>query len=113
MSDPFLSQPIDAPANPSLRFPIALCLDVSSSLQGEPIAELNGGLAELYEAIRNDSLAAASAQIGVFAFAGAARQIGPFDNLREESRAPRLEVLLGGRLAAGGLPDGTDLAKGI
>ena len=42
--------------NPTPRVPVCLCLDVSGSMSGPPIDELNQGVKLLYDAIKNHML---------------------------------------------------------
>ena len=46
----------DLVENPTARVPVCLCLDVSGSMSGDPINELNRGVKQFYDAIRNDSV---------------------------------------------------------
>jgi len=55
--------------NPTHRVAVALCLDVSHSMSGEPITELNRGVRQFFEAIRDNPIAKASAEIAIVAFA--------------------------------------------
>ncbi|WP_321382329.1 hypothetical protein [Rhizobium sp.] len=48
----------DLKSNPQPRCPCVLILDVSGSMGGRPIDELNQGLRALQEEIKSDSLAA-------------------------------------------------------
>ena len=43
--------------NPTARVPVCLCLDVSGSMNGEPIHELNEGVRMFYNAIQEDETA--------------------------------------------------------
>lgn len=54
--------------NPSARIPICLCLDVSGSMSGAPIAELNRGVQLFYDAVSEDELARYAAEIAVVTF---------------------------------------------
>ncbi len=56
--------------NPTARVPICLCLDVSGSMDGEPIRELNEGIRIFYDAIRGDETALYAAEICIVAFGG-------------------------------------------
>jgi uncharacterized protein YegL len=55
--------------NPTNRVPVALCLDVSDSMTGDRINELNGGVRQFFEALRADPVAQASAEVAIVAFA--------------------------------------------
>lgn len=54
--------------NPTPRVPVALCLDCSGSMMGEPIAELNEGVKTFYKAINDDEIARFSAEICIVTF---------------------------------------------
>ncbi|RAL26909.1 vWA domain-containing protein [Thermoflavimicrobium daqui] len=54
--------------NPTARVPICLVLDCSGSMWGEPISELNKGIQLFMKAIRQDDIAAHSAEIAVVSF---------------------------------------------
>lgn len=54
--------------NPEPRCPCLLLLDVSGSMQGQPIAELNAGLVQFKDELVADTLAAKRVEIGVVTF---------------------------------------------
>lgn len=54
--------------NPTARVPVCLCLDVSGSMDGDPIRELNDGVRLFYDAIREDETALYAAEICVVTF---------------------------------------------
>ena len=54
--------------NPTARVPVCLCLDVSGSMIGEPINELNSGVKLFYDSIRDDEIAMYSAEISIVTF---------------------------------------------
>ena len=56
--------------NPTARVPVCLCLDVSGSMEGEPIKELNQGVRVFYDTIKEDEVAMYSAEICVVVFGG-------------------------------------------
>ena len=56
--------------NPTARVPVCLCLDVSGSMDGKPIDELNEGVKLFYESISEDDVAAYSAEISIVTFGG-------------------------------------------
>lgn len=58
--------------NPTPRVPVALCLDVSGSMAGTPIAELNAGVAQYLEEMRRDDLTLCSAETALVLFGNAA-----------------------------------------
>lgn len=67
----FEQQPFDdadLKSNPQPRCPCVLILDVSGSMGGRPIEELNNGLRALQEEIQNDSLAAKRVEFAMVTF---------------------------------------------
>lgn len=71
MSDTYEQQPFDPGpfiGNPSQRCPCVLLLDVSGSMRGKPIEELNAGLVVLKDELSADPLASRRVQIGVITF---------------------------------------------
>lgn len=60
--------------NPSARVPVCLCLDVSGSMEGEPIRELNEGVRQFFSEVRTDKLAKHSADICIVTFGNAVRK---------------------------------------
>ncbi len=56
--------------NPTPRVPIALVLDTSGSMEGEPIQELNEGLKLFIEELKEDEIARSSAEVAIFTFGG-------------------------------------------
>lgn len=54
--------------NPTPRVPVCLCLDVSGSMVGMPINELNEGVRLFYDAIKEDEVALYSAEICIVTF---------------------------------------------
>lgn len=64
--------------NPAPRLPIALVLDTSASMDGEPIRELNEALQLFIDEIYNDEIARYSAEICIITFGGLVRLIQDF-----------------------------------
>jgi uncharacterized protein YegL len=54
--------------NPEPRCPCVLLLDTSSSMQGQPIDELNAGLSHFASELRSDTLAAKRVEVAVISF---------------------------------------------
>jgi uncharacterized protein YegL len=67
--------------NPAKRVPVCLCLDVSGSMSGEPINELNLGIAEFYKAIQDDDAARVSAEIAIVTFDDNAKVFDDFSTI--------------------------------
>ncbi|MEY9829955.1 uncharacterized protein YegL [Sinorhizobium fredii] len=71
MSNPFEQQPFDGAEfidNPEPRCPCLLLLDVSGSMRGKPIRELNEGLVQFRDELFADSLAAKRVEVGIVSF---------------------------------------------
>lgn len=71
MENDFEQQPFGDPEfaeNPEQRCPCLLLLDVSGSMSGQPIAELNEGLMQFRDELSRDSLAAKRVEIAVVTF---------------------------------------------
>ena len=47
--------------NPTPRVPVVMCLDISGSMQGKPIQELNAGLRQYLDELQQDALTRTSA----------------------------------------------------
>lgn len=60
----------DFAENPEPRVPCVLLLDVSGSMGGQPIAELNEGLATYKDELAADSLASKRVEVAVVTFGG-------------------------------------------
>ena len=56
--------------NPEPRCAVVLALDVSGSMAGQPIAELNAGLKELAQALKADKLASLRVELAMVTFGG-------------------------------------------
>jgi uncharacterized protein YegL len=64
--------------NPDPRCPCVLLLDVSSSMEGAPIAELNAGLNAYKDELAADSLAAKRVEVALISFGGEVKLISDF-----------------------------------
>lgn len=76
----------DLISNPTARVPVCLCLDISSSMNGLAIDELNKGVEMFYEAIRNDETALFAAEISIVTFGGnyEAKCLQDFSNIQRQ-----------------------------
>jgi uncharacterized protein YegL len=90
--------------NPEPRCAVALALDVSGSMGGQPIAELNAGLKELAQALKDDKLAALRVELAVVTFGGSVTIIDfvPADAFQPPDLAAR-----------GGTPMGAAVQKAL
>ena len=77
--------------NPTPRVPVALCLDVSGSMAGAPIRELNAGVAQFLEELRADDLTLYSAEVSVVTFSDGAACAADFGS-PDRLRPPALEA---------------------
>jgi len=78
--------------NPTARVPICLCLDVSGSMYGDPIDELNEGVRAFYQELRDDEVAQYAAEISIVTFGGDAECIEDFANIERQTNIPDLEA---------------------
>ena len=87
--------------NSAPRVPVALCLDVSSSMDGEPIDELNAGVGQYLTEIYNDDMTRNSAETAIITFADEAECLLDFNTVDQLALTP---------LEANGT---TDMGKGL
>ena len=78
--------------NPTPRVPICLCLDVSGSMHGETINELNKGVSLFFDAIRRDEIALYSAEIAIVTFGYTVECVRDFAGLTVDATIPVLEA---------------------
>lgn len=78
MNEEFIIRQQELVENPTPRIPICLVLDVSSSMSGAPIQELQEGVKMFFDAIRQDEVAQYSAEISIVIFGGVARKVLDF-----------------------------------
>lgn len=91
--------------NPEPRVPCVLLLDVSGSMSGQPIAELNEGLVTLKDTLAADTLASKRAEIAIVTFGGSVNTIQDFVTA-EHFHPPHLH-------ASGGTPMGQAISAGL
>lgn len=77
--------------NPEPRVPCVLLLDVSSSMQGEPIRQLNEGLISYRDELTADSLASKRVEVAVITFGSEVKTECDFSTV-EHFFPPRLEA---------------------
>jgi uncharacterized protein YegL len=107
VSDVFEQKPFDPGPfinNPSQRCPCVLLLDVSGSMQGKPIEELNAGLTLFKDELSADPLASRRVQIAVITF-GPVETITEFVDVGEWS-PPQL-------VSRGDTPMGAAIERGL
>lgn len=74
MQDEFIVRQQELVENPSARVPICLVLDVSGSMSGTPIRELQEGVEMFFDAVRADEVAQYAAEIAIVTFGGQAKK---------------------------------------
>jgi len=84
-------EPNDLVENPTARVPVCLCLDVSSSMDGAPIDELNEGVKIFFDAIKDDEIAMFSAEIAIVTFGSDVQCVRDFGTI-EGDEAPHLRA---------------------
>ncbi|MBD2437018.1 VWA domain-containing protein [Nostoc sp. FACHB-110] len=77
--------------NPENRCPVILLLDTSGSMLGQPIQELNRGLAAFKEDVLKDAQASLSVEVAIVTFGSVVRLIQDFVTI-DQFTAPRLEA---------------------
>ena len=93
MNNNMLLRMEDLVNNPAPRVPVCLCLDVSGSMEGNPIDELNQGVRLFYDAIKDDEVALYSAEVSIVTFGGSdASCIVDFASLELQPNPPYLSA---------------------
>lgn len=67
--------------NPEPRCPVLLLLDVSGSMSGKPIQELNEGIKEFKSQLMQDSLASKRVEIAIIAFSNRCNVVQDFNTI--------------------------------
>src|SRR5579875_1888548 len=73
-------------------FPFYLCLDVSQSMAGEPIAQVNAELPAIRTSVGQDPAVAEVVRFGIVTFSDVARTVLPLSDLALVEAMPTLEV---------------------
>ncbi len=63
--------------NPERRCPVLLVLDTSASMEGDPIAQVNEGLAQFERQLKVDALASLRVELAIVTFGGHVRVVDP------------------------------------
>lgn len=93
MADDLMLRQEDLVNNPTARIPVCLCLDVSGSMGGMPINELNEGVSLFYQAIKDDEIASYSAEICIVTFGeGGATCVADFASVNLRPNPPVLKA---------------------
>ena len=85
MDERYVLRQEDLVENPTARVPeYCLVLDVSGSMSGTPISELNEGVKLFYDAIRADEVAQYAAEICIVTFGDAATKMVDFMSIERQ-----------------------------
>ena len=76
-------------SNPAPRCPVVLLLDVSSSMDGAPIRELNDGVRQFLRETAEDEAAGMSVELEIVTFADRAMRVVPFSPIANVNREPK------------------------
>jgi len=85
--------------NPTPRCPVALVLDTSGSMSGQPIEQLNAGIQLFIDEVKRDDLARWSVDLAVYTAGGSADRIQSFIGVEQIAGFSPLD-------ASGGTPLG-------
>lgn len=77
--------------NPTPRVPVVLCLDVSGSMSGVPIRELNAGVGQYLSEMQSDELTRYSVETALVTFSTGAECVADFE-MADRIQAPELEA---------------------
>lgn len=85
MQEEYVLRQEDLVENPTARVPICLVLDVSGSMGGAPIQELQDGVKMFFDAIRQDEVAQYAAEICIVTFGDVAQKALDFMSIERQS----------------------------
>lgn len=84
MQEEFLLRQEDLIENPTARVPICLVLDISSSMDGAPIQELQMGVQMFFDAIRDDEVAQHAVEISIVTFGSSVQKTLDFMSIERQ-----------------------------
>lgn len=70
--------------NPTARVPVCLALDISGSMVGPKMVELNAAIKSFFDTVTNDEMASISAEIAVVTFGGSVAKILDFAGIERQ-----------------------------
>ncbi len=88
MENQFMLRQEELINNPTARVPVCLVLDVSGSMSGDPIKELNSGVQLLFDAIKADEIARYSAEICIVTFGDKVEKVLDFMSIDQQIVPP-------------------------
>jgi uncharacterized protein YegL len=95
-------KPDDLIDNPTTRVPVVLCLDVSASMSGEKIKELNRGVKEFFNAVKDDDIARYSVELCIVTFNSSAKKVLDFAGIdRQIEQFNNINLVASGQTAMG------------
>lgn len=109
MDEQYVLRQEDLVENPTARVPICLVLDVSGSMSGAPIDELNKGVQLFFDAIRADEVAQYAAEICIVTFGSSVEKVLDFMSV-ERQTVPTLDTT-GSTAMGAGVTMGLDLLE--
>jgi uncharacterized protein YegL len=101
MSNQYVGEDDELVSNSSARIPVCLCVDVSGSMDGEPIEELQNGIQAFYDAVKGNDQAKNACEICIVAFSNGASVIEDYSSVDKKESI---------HLSAEG---GTDMGEGV
>lgn len=74
------------------RLPICFCLDISGSMAGNPIRQLNEGLHSFFSSIRENDETRAASDICIVTFGGTVDIFLPFGRIAKDQSVPKIQA---------------------
>ena len=98
----------DLAENTMARLPVALVLDVSYSMEGAPLEELNRGLTAFFNSLYNHPVTSRSAEVAITLFSDEPELVLDFTSLKRISDVPQIASAGGCTNLAGGVNTALD-----
>lgn len=98
----------DLAENAMARLPITLVLDVSGSMAGKPLEELNKGLVTFFTSLQDNPIASRSAEVSITFFADEPELVLDFTSLKRVTEVPQITRANGGTNLEGGVNTALD-----
>ncbi|MDR0327147.1 MAG: VWA domain-containing protein [Planctomycetaceae bacterium] len=97
--------------NPSNRVPVVLCLDVSYSMDGKPMEELNEGVRQFIKSVKEDPIASSAVELCVVTFSNDANVVADFRELTSFDECLTLTAIRGSTNLGAGVNLALDLLE--